>query len=225
MAEKESTKRPYNFQDLTGRQFTRLSVVSFHHSGGNSGTYWLCMCSCGTAKVVSGRHLTGCKIKSCGCLNRENGRHNHLFRHGLRQTPEYNSWRAAKNRCFQPKNIGYANYGGRGITICDEWKDSFLQFLQDMGPCPEGMTLERKDVNGNYCPTNCCWATRTAQARNRQATVMITHEGITLSAADWAERIGISAGAFNTRLRRGHPLFAKSRYADHNLRKSSVKAG
>ena len=84
-----------------------------------------------------------------------------------RNCPGYNAWRSMRKRCNNPNNRAYPNYGGRGITICDRW-DSFPNFYEDMGPCPPGLTLERRDTNGNYEPTNCYWADRTTQNRNRR---------------------------------------------------------
>ena len=105
---------------------------------------------------------------------------------------EYSSWEAMQNRCYRPQARGFANYGGRGITVCDAWRESFERFALDMGPRPAGHSLERIDNSGHYNPANCRWATRTEQARNRRNSRVLTHMGETLTLAEWAQRTGMA---------------------------------
>lgn len=184
-------------QDLTGKRFTRLTVISFHGVG-SRGRYWLCKCDCGNEKITNTYSLTSNHCKSCGCLQidkiREQGFRNatHGCNRVKNQTTEYGSWSDMRTRCYNPNNKNYPNYGGRGITICDQWRYSFETFLADMGLKPSKKhTLDRIKVNGNYEPSNCRWATRKEQNRNTRANHYITYNGKTQCIADWAEEFGM----------------------------------
>jgi hypothetical protein len=118
-------------------------------------------------------------------------------------TPEYSSWRSALQRCCDPTFVYYSYYGGRGITVCERWRD-FSNFYADMGPRPTPQhTLDRIDNDGPYAPKNCRWATRQEQARNRRSNRMLTHNGETLCLSEWAERIDLPANALYMRLYNG----------------------
>jgi hypothetical protein len=119
------------------------------------------------------------------------------------KSKEYKSWCCAKSRCFCTTAINYKNYGGRGITMCPEWRDSFRAFVNYMGPRPNGSTLERKDVNGNYEPGNCVWATPKQQCNNRRTNHRLTVNGETLTIMQWSERTGISATRIYRRIELG----------------------
>lgn len=160
---------------------------------------WLCACDCGTECTRQTNNLRSAGYKSCGCAQREL-----RSKHGMRNSPEYTSWQAMKARCRNPTDKDYPRYGGRGISICHEWVDSFEAFFADMGRRPSGMTLERIDTNGNYEPGNCEWATPTEQARNRRRSVYVQWKGRRAHLADVAEELGISYGAAFMRLKRGH---------------------
>lgn len=127
------------------------------------------------------------------------------FKHGQsarNRTAEYNCWDAIKQRCLNPKNDNYKNYGGRGITICERWL-SFENFFTDMGPRPAGMTIERRDNNKGYGPENCYWADRGTQARNTRRNRWIEYNGQQKVVADWADEYGIPRAALLMRLRNG----------------------
>lgn len=117
----------------------------------------------------------------------------------MRGTSTYSSWTNMKQRCFNPKHIQFADYGGRGVTVCDRWL-GFEEFYGDMGTCPEGHSIEREENNGNYEPGNCHWATRTEQCRNRRTNKPLTHEGRTQLEIEWAEELGMSHKTLNRRL-------------------------
>lgn len=125
-------------------------------------------------------------------------------RHGWNGSQTYRIWCHMKERCLNPRNIGWKNYGGRGIKVCDRWM-SFENFLADMGPRPERMTIERKDSNGNYEPENCCWASTEEQANNRSTNRKLTAFGETKSASMWAAdaRCGVTYDGLMKRLQYG----------------------
>lgn len=158
---------------LIGEKFGRLTVVSLLDERKHRYCAWLCHCTCGNDSVVTTSNLTMGRTKSCGCLRNEartiagkiQGKRN--VSHGLTNSREYSSWLAMKQRCLTPNNPKYPRYGGRGITICDSWVDSFQNFYNDMGERPHSMTIERVDNDGSSSPDTIFWATATMQARNR----------------------------------------------------------
>lgn len=149
--------------DISGRRFGRLVAlerVSNHPKSRR--TRWKCRCDCGSLVEVVTFNLTQGDTKSCGCLNTDN-----LRKHGKSYTPEYSVWRGMKQRCLNPKASYYADYGGRGIKVCEKWANDFGEFYKDVGPRPSSQhSLDRIDVNGNYEPGNVRWATAREQARN-----------------------------------------------------------
>lgn len=172
--------------DLTGLRVGRLVVKERcgHH---RKEIAWLCECDCGNKIVRPAHRIKTAAVKSCGCLTHDN---KPSLRHGLADTPIHMSWMAMRQRCLNPKNKAYKNYGGRGITICERW-NTFENFLADMGNKPEGFELERIDVNGNYEPSNCKWATPLEQSRNRRVTVFVELDGKRRTLKEWAIRFGI----------------------------------
>ena len=168
-------KPELNTKDLTGLTFNNLTVIGISHYV-KWDPYWTCKCSCGNVKPVSGRRLRSGRTKSCGCLKVSIG--TIILKHGNasgKRTKEYQSWCGIKRRCTNKKNV---NYGGRGIVVCDRWISSFENFLADMGPAPsKNHSLERNNVNGNYEPSNCRWATRFEQCNNRRTNVFYEING------------------------------------------------
>ena len=123
-------------------------------------------------------------------------------RHGLTDTPTHSSWCSMNSRCNNPKVHQYPYYGGKGIKVCERWK-SFENFLSDMGPRPEGMTLDRINNTKDYEPSNCRWATRDEQSKNRTTSINITFNGKTQLLAEWARELGINPGTLANRLKSG----------------------
>lgn len=150
--------------NLVGDVYGRLRVLE--SAGSKAGfTLWLCECECGSRTVTRGNGLRTGVTKSCGCLSKE--RIGNLRRtHGRTKTRTYRIWKAMRTRCTNTKQLSAKNYVLRGISCCDRWKE-FTNFLEDMGEAPEGLTLDRRDNDGNYDLGNCRWATDQTQARNR----------------------------------------------------------
>jgi hypothetical protein len=191
-------------EDITGKRFERLVVIEFAEKR-QGRTYWKCQCDCGNT-TISAQQQLGTRTKSCGCYRRDMMRerqtqHGHAKDRKL--SKEYHTWTSITQRCYNPKDRNYHNYGGRGITMCDRWRSSFENFYTDMGPAPKNMSIERKDNNGNYEPSNCKWATVKEQGLNRRTTKMLTYNGETKMMKDWAEIVGINYGTLTGRMLRG----------------------
>jgi hypothetical protein len=190
-------------KDMVGERYGRL-VVKERAGSIRDIAQWLCVCDCGKETRVTGDALRRGNTRSCGCLLNEArkiaGRANKT--HGMSYTPTHKSWSAMKGRCSNPKDDSYANYGGRGIKVCDRW-NSFENFFADMGEAPSGLTIDREDVNGNYEPSNCRWATDTEQARNTRVNRIINAFGKSMTLADWGDETGLDVETISTRIKRG----------------------
>lgn len=211
MIAKEPVYAPFSsgpapkFRDLKGRRFGRLVVVSLKGFW-NHRAHWLCQCDCGGEKIVGSSALNRGAVSSCGCLMRELqfAAGDRTRTHGGTGMPEYRVWRGIIDRCFHPSHKSYADYGGRGVKMCPRWRFSFAAFLSDMGRRPTpGHTIERTDTEGDYEPSNCCWATWKEQQRNRRNNRIITALGESLCLAEWSERTGIHASTISRRLKVG----------------------
>lgn len=173
-------------------------------TGGNKHRTVVCRCDCGKMITTQMSAVLSGATKSCGCLSRMGASKRATqrnFKHGGFSKPEYNVWCSMKKRCLNPKHKAYKDYGGRGITVCAAWVNSFEQFIKDMGRRPSALySVERNDVNGNYEPNNCRWATKTEQSRNQRNNVMVTYNGETKCMGEWAEIVGISWQALHHRI-------------------------
>ena len=187
--------RKPQFKDITGERFERLVVKNLAYIQDQK-TFWNCLCDCGNTKVVPLSSLRNKGTRSCGCLSSEN-----ITKHGGSQTIEYQTWEAIKQRCENPKNVGFHNYGGRGIKICAQWSQNFEAFLADMGYKPSpNHSIERIDVNGHYEPSNCVWLLNSLQSGNMRKNILITINGITHHASEWARIYKISRSVIYWRL-------------------------
>jgi hypothetical protein len=184
--------------ELTGRDFGRWSVLSFHGKNAIGELLWNCRCECGTERVVKAGSLMNGRSRSCGCFHKSR-----VSTHGMTGTPTFKSWDSMKQRCTNPKAPDFARYGGRGVRVCGRWLESFENFLHDMGARPTGQTLDRVDVNGDYTPENCRWATMSQQQRNKRTSSVAEFGGVTRTYAEWAEITGVNSKAIGERLRRG----------------------
>lgn len=195
--------------DLQGQTFGRLTVLN-RVPANNKRTYWRCLCTCGAKVTVLSELLTNERTKSCGCLRRElgivlgsNSRRHGEARDG-KTTSEYRMWGSMISRCCNPNHPAFHNYGGRGIRVCDRWRNSYEAFLADVGrrPAPN-LSIDRIDNDGDYEPGNVRWATMTRQNRNKRRTVMATIGNVTKPLADWIDDAGIPRTTFYHRRRRG----------------------
>ncbi len=190
-----------------GQKIGRLTVIELSTNRTITGrSIWICHCECGNTVEVAGASLTSARVNSCGCLNTENciklGLQNKT--HGASHTAEYNTRNRMLGRCTNPNDPAYCNYGGRGISVCDRWLNSFENFLEDMGYRPTAdHSIDRIDNNGNYEPGNCRWATRIEQNNNRRDNVFYNYKGIDYSLAQLADLSGINTGTIRHRIETG----------------------
>lgn len=184
--------------DLVGRRFERLVVQSRHPiatSGGKS--RWNCLCDCGSVCVVNGSNLVKNHTRSCGCLVTDHakkmGDSNVVHGYATDKPAEYRIWSGMKTRCYNTASKDYDRYGGRGIEVCDRWKDSFENFLEDMGsrPSPDH-SIDREDNNGHYEPNNCYWATTVEQGNNKRSNVVLDHGDRKLTRTQLSRETGIA---------------------------------
>lgn len=193
-------------KDLTGQRFGRLVVKERAGMQGKNAT-WICQCDCGNACTVQSFNLRNGHTTSCGCYRKEFTSKN-IKTHGMSRTRLYKEWLRIKERCSLETKDGYERYGGRGITVCQEWLDSFEAF-RDWALANgyrDDLTIERKDVDGDYCPENCCWATSEEQANNKSNNRLITYDGRTQTLAQWAREIGMRRDTLRHRLESGWSL-------------------
>lgn len=190
--------------DLVGKKFGRWTVLSFCCQDKNKNSRWKCICECGNEALVLRWSLMSGSSKSCGCLNRDV--HSALAKHGQSKrgnpTAEYTAWAHMKQRCRNPENKQYYQYGGRGITVCDRWFDSFEAFFEDMGkkPSPDHSLDRFPNNNGNYESGNCAWRTIPEQNRNKRDNRWLEYNGDSRVIVDWAKKWGVSYQCLQQRL-------------------------
>lgn len=195
-------KRNTNPPIAAGQQFVRLTAVRFIKQDRPGTPRWEFQCACGNIITARISNVKSGAIASCGCLRKELTSARRTT-HGMRQSREYISWARMLQRCQNPRSTGWEEYGGRGISISERWM-KFEDFFEDMGPMPgPNYSIDRIDVNGNYEPGNCRWATAIDQARNRRNSIIVEYDGEKMHLIDACKMIGISYSTVQTRLNRG----------------------
>lgn len=202
-------------ENLVGNTFGSWTVLEGAGKDKSNNIMWLCKCECGVQRAVYGSFLRTGRSTSCGCKQRELTSKKfttHGHSKGKIKSSEYSTWEAMKQRCFNPNNNAYKNYGARGITVCDRWKDSFENFLSDMGKKPNNdLSIERIDNEKGYFPENCKWATKAEQSKNkrfyyRYGTKQYTIMGATKTLREWCDHCRISVNTVRSRMVRGQTI-------------------
>lgn len=184
--------------DLTGRRFGKLTAIERFGTDSNGSAVWKCLCDCGNSKSVSSRELTRGDTKSCGCA-----RHNPR-KHGMSNSRLYRIWSGMKNRCLNQSANAYERYGGRGVTICEEWASDFETFRDWAlsNGYEDGLTIERKSNEKGYFPSNCIWITKSEQAQNRESCIYVTIGEETRNLQQWCTNLGMNYKLVHNRIRK-----------------------
>jgi hypothetical protein len=209
-----------NLIDLSGQIFGRLTVLKIDNSIAQKPIYWKCRCSCGNIATIRGSRLTSGITQSCGCLANERTIARSTI-HGMSHVSEYKIRMGMIARCYNPSSPNFKNYGGRGITVCDEWKNDFITFFKYVGKRPSPKhSLDRIDNDGNYEPGNVRWATQKQQSNNARHNHKITIHEWTMNLCQWARFVGKKESAISERLKKGWPpakaIFYPIKHYNHN---------
>lgn len=192
-------------ESLIGQKFGRLTVIAVGELKGHS-RMMICECECGVVKPVNKHNLRIGDSASCGCLQKDMIAFKSANAVQKLHPVEYNTWVKIKARCLNPKDKCYFRYGGKGITMCERWVESFHNFLIDMGKRPaDKCSIDRIDNNGNYTPENCRWADMTEQCRNRSVSVYLEHNGQRLTLKEWEPIVGVKYKTLHFRYKKGWP--------------------
>lgn len=181
--------------ELQNKKYGRLNPLNYEYSK-HKKRYWKCKCDCGNYVIVCASQLISGKTKSCGCLRKEKSKQNTIkmhTTHGFTKTKLYNVWRGMKKRCYLKSHVYYKNYGGRGIKVCEEWLNDFINFYNwaMSNGYRDDLTLDRINPDGNYEPSNCRWATYKEQNNNKRNNIFLTFNGTTKSIYEWSKITGI----------------------------------
>ena len=184
-----------------GDKYNRLTAIKFSHRNKWYEQFWLFKCDCGNEKNINVSNVRNETTMSCGCLGKERRMKAIKNRktHRMSNTKIYTTWERMKARCLNKNYHNYKDYGGRGITVCDEWME-FENFYKDMGNKPEGKSIDRINNDGNYCKENCKWSTPKEQNNNSRNNHLLTYKGKTLTISQWAEKTGIKYGTLKSRI-------------------------
>lgn len=198
------------FVDLTGKKFGKLIAVSFEKKNGYY--HYHCKCDCGNEKPIKAGALTrkNKSTKSCGCNSGpETGEKNPNYKHGHaphgKRSKTASAWSCMMSRCYREKDKSFRHYGGRGISVCDRWH-KFENFLEDMGIAKPGLSIDRINVNGNYEPSNCRWATQLQQVRNLRNNIVVSYNGKEMCFSELCEITGVNYATALSRYKKGYPI-------------------
>lgn len=196
-------------RDLSGKVYGKLTVLGLGYmQKAKNGTksFWKCLCNCGKETIVFRSKLISGHTTSCGCMSSRKTVGLRSKVHGLSHSREHNKWCSMLARVYNKNVLSYKHYGGRGIGVCERW-NNFENFLEDMGKCPDGMTLERLDNNGNYEPGNCAWKSRMDQANNKRNNIFIEYIGKRQTMTQWARDLNLKFPTLWARINKlGWPL-------------------
>ena len=187
--------------DLTGQKFGRLTVICRVSNTPDGRAKWKCVCDCGAEHIVIGSLLKSGQIQSCGCLSRDR----HYATHRMSYTRLYRIWCGMKDRCIRPNHKSFKDYGGRGITVCSEWRDDFSTFATwaiEHG-YQNDLSIDRIDNDGPYSPNNCRWVNMKEQCKNQRNTRLLEYQGQIKTLGEWAEQTGIPIKLISSRFARG----------------------
>lgn len=211
-------------KNLIGKKFGRLTVVARGKNTSGGKTTWVCDCDCGKRKekAVIAYDLESGKVQSCGCLHLENNKGRNIT-HNQTGTRLYRIWVSMHQRCRNPKNIAYKNYGGKGISVCDEWIEfvAFSDWALSHGYA-DNLTLDRIDCEDGYSPNNCRWATMKVQQNNRRNNHKISIGGVCKTIAEWSDLSGIPRATLEWRIKNNwaeHELFLPVNLRNKHIRK------
>lgn len=190
-----------HFEDLSNMKFGKLTVIE-RAENAKERTMWKCMCDCGNIAIVGADMLKSGRTQSCGCLKFESRN----YTHNLSKTRLYNIWSKMKDRCYNENSPAYKWYGARGITVCDEWLHDFQAFYDwaMANGYRDNLTIDRRDTNGDYEPSNCRWTDWVTQANNTRSTVFLTYHGETKTVTEWSKITGIKRNTLLGRKRIGY---------------------
>lgn len=193
--------------DISGQRFGKLLVIRAVDERSNAGKMkFLCRCDCGNEKIIVGGSLRSGNTNSCGCWKAK-GASERLKKHGFSRHPSYGRYCQMMSRCYNKDHPEYKNYGARGISVCERWRNSVEDFINDIGTAPSrSYSIDRIDNNSNYSPENFRWATKKEQSVNRRVVTILEHDGVAMCAADWARRLGMEKKAVLDRIKDGWPV-------------------
>ena len=194
-----------HLKDLTGQKFARWTVIGRAQNDKRGQAQWHCVCECGNTSIVGGKDLRLGKSRSCGCLQKDTASITSR-KHGKSNSRLFHIWTAMRSRCYNHSVQHYCLYGGRGITVCDEWKNSFESFYEWAinNGYADNLSIDRIDVNGNYEPSNCRWADDRTQARNKRNPHLIEFRGEKKMLIEWTEILGLNYYMIRSRLQKGN---------------------
>ena len=208
--------------DISGEKFNNLLVVGRDYKGKSGKAYWKCLCDCGNETIVSGSNLRNGSVKSCGCLNYSSKNKTH----GMSKSSLYNIWNGMKFRCTNKNSESYKDYGGRGISVCEEWfnnPQSFIEWALKNG-YKEGLTIDRIDNEKDYCPENCRWISKGEQAKNRRMNYCIEYKGETKTLWELCEELNLNYNLVHNRIKKLGWSLEKAINTPVNENKRNMKA-